>query len=301
MKKKYFLLCILLSLLSCSNDEPEYIFSSDDPRINYLIHEGGVKNIFGDLRTIHDYNDSLVFFSGMLKDMQRSGFIGFNLNTKNKLFDLIVYENITLNLGYGETTTSNVYNPSLVSYTENLNSNVLYLTANINGTPGNVGFVYFINDNSIKKIIYPSSENCYNLGLKVYNWKQNFLIINDASNDFSFIENYLYNQTGEVVSVVKRILNNTIPDRIDVINDFDAIVINSNNISKIDLREDYPVWQTTLYIYPPHLNSPKYDDFKLASKTDTHFTYGLHYTEYSGNKGVLKFIVNIETGEVEYL
>ena len=93
-----------------------------------------------------------------------------------------------------------------------------------------------------------------------------------------------------------------------VLNDFEAIGINqvypynnsSYEIKKIDLRKQTPLWSYRISL-PTELDRPRIEDPKIIEKTNTHLTYGFSYVEYSGNKGVIMFKVNIENGEVEYL
>lgn len=290
----YFLFVVLLAITCSKNDEREEITMPDDP-IQMLMQE-----LKFDLNTfksplLDGLNDSLFFISGPLKDSQKYGFIGFNINTKKKLFNLIQFEptTITIDLPYGESNTFNLEYILVDGYSENNNSKVVYLKAG-GSFYDQVGYIYFINDNKAINVINPSADNEYIKSLNIISWNHNYLFAIGTDN-LSY-----YSSTGDKIIPVELLRNYiNINGHYDNINDFEAISFLGDIIQRIDLRVKYPLWSKSIEI--GNINNPRIDNIKLTSKTNSYYTYEFYYTEFSGNKGVIKFRVNIETGEIEYL
>lgn len=308
MKKVLYLLIVILSISCSKNEEPpiEEVVCESCEETEELLKEYKIENMFADLSNFHfqTVNDSTVFFSGRLKDSQKFGFIGFNSDTKEKLFDLITFEytSITKDLAYGEKVQFDVSRIIVFGYTENSSkSKVLFLGVSDGTISNSVGYIYFINNNKVSKIINPSIDNANNSNPEIIVWNQNFLI---GSKYLDIVT--LYSPSGEVIIKGLSVIFIFEVYSFDPLNDFEAIIINNSShstlpcyISKLNLREDGYIWSNELDL--SKLDRPQITDKKLISKTDTHFTYEISYTEYSGNKGVIKFKVNIETGEIEYL
>lgn len=297
MKKIIYFLLTVLFIVGCSKDEPEpkNSISTGDPRIDQLINGGKLDNVFvEDYPYFRTVNDSIIFFSGQLKNSQKSGFIGFNLNTKEKLFDLIQFEHtsITIDLAYGEKETITVNDNISVNYYINNKYNSQIVDLKVNGNNRSVGYLYFIKDMKVTNIINPSDSNGYNNLNEIILWGKNFITR-------SFHRNILYNPTGNKLIDINFDFDLYTIFQNETINDFEAIAMTKYDIIRIDLRKKQHLWLTKLDI--SKLNQPRFDDRKLISKTDTHFTYEISYTEYNGNKGILKFKINIETGDIEYI
>lgn len=307
MKKTIYILLAALFIVGCSksNPEPESLISTGDPRIDYFLNEGKLDNIFKDLPYFIPVNDSLIVFSGQLKNSQKFGFIGFNLNTKEKLFDLITFEHtsIKIDLPYGETKTINVREIYVVGFFENNNSKVIDLKVGGDGYSDPVGYIYFIKDNKVINIINPSISNGYNRCINVVNWNQNFLLrLNRGCGTIPEGEDVVILYTPLGNKIIGSEFDNNFPNTTslyEILNDFEAITLSESYIKRIDLRKLEPIWDS--YLDLSILDRPQIDSTKLIEKSNTHFTYELSYTEYSGTKGIIKFKVNIKTGEIEYL
>ncbi len=311
MKRILFLLIVGVLIVGCSKDEHDF-----DPHDYELLKEYNLLNTFDDINNVHIsgnfgadisyYDDAYPFicFSGKLKNSSKIGLIIFNHLTKEKPIDIILYENdqYTVNIPYkGEENVTISY-----VYCENIIQN------------GNI-FVIYIHTKGVKKIsptvaISSSEYNTYNyifirnnnvvksIDTKTYsgliNWGQNFILHND--------DWYLYSPSGEIITKVDNnrlwhyvAANSLEINSLEILNDFEGIMLHNGSILRVDLRKYDTIWDTSIDL--SKLDRPQINETKLISKTDTHFTYELHYTEYSGNKGVIKFKVNIETGEIEYL
>ena len=282
-----------------------------------LIRMYGVENIFyyldenrKHLFRIKEYeSSSTISFSGTLKSSGKFGLILFDSNTKERLCDPIEFEEtITVDKGYGIKETLDIIQvldiTNIHSFGDSNNSIIIALKAyGVFYDHYGVQHIYFINDKKVTRVIEPTPDNDYNRYISIKNWGQNAIIR---------IGKYplnatLYSPLGETKTEVIYSEYGSLLGA-GVLNDFEAIGLNqvypydkrSYEIKKIDLREQTPLWSTRISL-TAELDRPRIEDPQIIEKTHTHLTYGFSYVEYSGNKGIIMYKVNIENGEVVHL
>jgi hypothetical protein len=306
MKKTILFLAVLLAV-GCSKKEngddyvEDIIFSSP---IKEKLKEFNLLGRFDETKHIGGgiLSDTLMYFTGTLKDAREMGFIILNSNTKEIIADIVSFsENkITVNRPYGEKEDV-IINASYCSkFAQNGDASLACVVGYdiknsipATGSPRVTRYIFIKNGNKINYF----DENC----IGMVSWWYNFVVAVDG-NDVR-----IYNKDGErVTPEIKLFWNSDISaiKQNEIISDYEAIHFDDKDVRRIevrriDLRKDREVWMTKIDL--SKLGRPRIDSKTLIEKTDTHFTYEINYTEYSGNKGVIKFKVNIETGNVEYL
>jgi hypothetical protein len=309
MKKIILFLAVLLAV-GCSKKE-----NGDD----YIVHTLEYNLLKGfdlldrfhniDNITIGTLNDTIIYFSGRLKGAQEIGLIVFNDKTKTKLADIIpLKENtITIDKPYGEKEVVEIRGCRVGIFLEN---ETILLLVSIAHDVEYAKYWCFIKNGELIKIDTFLPKSISSSKPKARKWRNNFLIqLNNATEDpyLNHEEVILCSPFGEkIIDVTCFYLSKLFES--EIIGDFESISVGFGRtirydycaiIERLDLRKEYPVWRGEIDL--SKLDRPRIDGKTLIEKTDAHFTYEINYTEYSGSKGVIKFKVNIETGNVEYL
>lgn len=315
MRKVLYLLIVIL-FISCSKSD-EII---DDP----LFVEYGLQDKFNNTENVivNELLDSLIFFSGKLRNSDKIGLVVSDAKTKNKLIDIVPFDNNQLEIYQPYEGNTTVTIESIICYQAVQNATTITVFIKTTGynsnssisTPIDTYHYLFIKDNKIVKI---HNVNNSSGDYPIMKWGQNFLLYMFTEYNKGY---FLFSPLGEIITEViygrerygteydfgtydNYALNNLYQG--DVINDFEAICVDilniygAYNINRMDLRKRSYIWDTPIDI--SKLDRPQFNDKKIISKSINHFTYELSYTEYSGNKGIMRFKVNLETGEVEYL
>ena len=307
MKRILYLLIVGVLIVGCSKNEPDFDFHNYE-----LLKEYNLLNTFDDINNVYisgnfetgvSYyigDDPFICLSGKLKNSSKIGLIIFNHLTKEKLINIILYENdqYTVNIPYKGEENVTISYVNCENIIQNGNTFVIYIhtqgkkkisptEAILSSEYDTYEYVFIRNNNIVRSIDIQG----FNRGF-LFNWGQNFILNND--------DLYLYNPSGEVITKVNSNLwSYGTPNSLEILNDFEGILLHNEFILRVDIRKYDAIWYTGIDL--SKLDRPQINETKLISKTDTHFTYEISYTEYSGNKGVIKFKVNIETGEIEYL
>jgi hypothetical protein len=246
------------------------------------------------------FNDSIIIFGGNLIGRDKVGMIGFNSNTKEKIFDLVIFDDVEINKPYGEKVVVSI---DLIGAEKLIDNGVgkYALLLNASGSPERITYLFVIGEGKIiEKYEIPNTQGA----AQVEKWGRNFIFLFRDMDDRS---SFIYHPSGDTTELSGVTLGNIPLSSIsedEILNDFEAIFITGNVVKKIDLRRIdggnlRELWLSMIDL--SKLDRPRIDSKALIEKTDTHFTYEINYTEYSGSKGVIKFKVNIETGNVEYL
>lgn len=309
MKKVLYLLTIVLSVVGCSKETDSF-----DP----ILVEYGLQNKFDNTENIKTEAmwDSLIYFTGKLKNSDNIGLVVSDMKTKNKLIDIIPFVNNEFNIyqPYEGEVTVKVENIQLYRVIQNTISNLAVISTNGYNNSSRVEHSFFIKDNKVINS-FSNINSCVS-SEQMFKWGNNFILFNCVDRRGYF----LFDPSGNVITEViygrenygtdydfgkyhNSLLTNIYYTN-EVLNDYEGVYVRlsslyGNGVGRIDLRENRIIWSTSLNT--SNLNNPKFNETKSISKTHTHFTYEISYTEYSGNKGVIKFKVNIETGEIEYL
>lgn len=284
---------VLIFMPGCSDSEQENSYQRQ------ILEEYNILDKFDLDKVAIENKDSIVTFSGKLKNKDEIGLVIFDVKTKKKLIDIIPFENnkFTIDIPYnGESTFTVAY-----IYCDNLiqNGNITVVHAQTgvyNSDPhsisaGGTSHYFFVKDgHNMVKAINMSGDY---LGGFILNWREDFIL--NYKGDLT-----LFTSSGTIISKVNFGFDEIIRiSKDEILNDYEGVYTNGIVVSRINIKEGIALWNTGL-----NLNTegrPRIDNTKLIEKTDTHFTYEVSYTEYSGKKGTIKFKVDIETGVVEYL
>lgn len=310
MKKILFTLLIVVLVVSCSKNEPEpeELKTSDPyPELTKLLKEYNLSDKFDNIEKIKiRYNDSFISFSGQLKNSPKIGLVISDTIIKKKFIDIVPFEDnkLTMDKPYEGKVIVTVEEYSAEKVLHTGNDAVLSILINISNSINIPRYYCFIKDGKlVNKIGYYTFDPYTEKG-NIIKWRDNYIITGSPYQRYTSL---LCNSFGEIITNIKysefefgytSSFDNILQD--EILNDFEAITLSVGDyIRRIDLREKEPLW--SLRIDMNKLNYPQINETKFIEKNATHFTYEIYYTEYSGNKGTLKFKVNIETGEIEYL
>ena len=323
MKKVLYLLIVILLAVGCSKDDPVEPYPDErhtvdvpeedneelpeepkeDP-LTQFFEEYGLSNKFEkpfeDVR-MQNLNDSLIYFTGKLKDSDNIGLVISHKNTKKKLIDIVPYENNTVMVDkpYEGRTSVEINDIYCLHFYQTED----FIFIHILGSGDEETSVYsdvFINNNRII-----NSTNIYGhfVLTDIIEWKQNLMILYGQIG-------YLYSATGELLIKTNSPYIYTLKhlSQDEILSDYEVIIIQLSNhriySTKIDLRDESVTfwWYSAIeFDKSNQLNEPRIDEKKLIERTDTHISFEISYTEISGTKGKFKIKVNIETGEMEYL
>lgn len=312
MKRIFYLLIACLLFIGCS--EKEEINEPIERDWQYLLLEQyGLLNTFDyedtqNLSIIDNLNDSLICISGKLKSKDDLGLAIFNKKNNKKIVDIIPFKQYqyTIEKPYGEKgtlTLRQISNFNLMQYGDYI---VLYIAVEAIEDNSNGSTLYeylFIKDNKIINTTELEKRSCVYVGEEILQWKSSFIISLCPSNTYDGSQ-FLFSPNGELISKVYN--GNRIKElhQDEIVTDDEYIYFNYTEYTGLYIARcnllGHQIWLSEIKD-TKKLDRPRFDNRKIVSKTDTHFTYELYYTEYNGNKGILKFKINIETGDIEYI
>lgn len=290
MKKTIYVLLAALLIVSCSKNEETILRGLQYEQLKKFDLQKKFDDI--DKVSISELNDSLIFFGGRLKNSSKISLSIYNSNTKIKLFEITPFESdkLTTDIPYQGKTEWPINYIRLDGFAKNKNAFVIGIVVSKNklltSSPNELAQsnLIFINNGEVIKSIKLDSWSYYG---NIINWGENFIF-----------NQLLYKPSGEVLAELKYDIN-LMAHLVVTLNDYEAILINSFTISKIDLREKNPLW--TSNIDTNNFNDPRFDGVNLVSNTTDYLSFEIHFTEYSGTKNSIKFKINTSNGDIKYL
>lgn len=263
--------------------------------------------VIDDVQIQDQLNDSLIAFSGILKNKSKTGLIVFNKNSNKKIIDILPFQisQHTFDKPYGEKITVTLDNLGYCNLLQNGNTTVIFLSINSTDQKNKLGYnlmqYLFVKDNKIINSTDIINYSCYKNGL-ILQWKTNFILTVCEENVYQ-TRAFLFNPLGEMITNVYNTHYIQTIYQNEILTDEEYVFFNYSEglghyISRVNLVGNIK-WTTILKTNK--LDRPRFDNRKIVSKSDTNFTYELYYTEYNGSKGVIKFKINIETGDIEYI
>lgn len=320
MKKIVFIFIITLVIAGCSSDDKEPLLENTVSYafgLSHKLQEYNVEKKFSDNSQVFigTYGDSLIFFSGQLKESSEIGIVIFNTKTKKLLVDIVPNKDsqIVIDKPYGEKEILLIKAYSPNAFLDNGSIFISLrpiITKNESTKYGDLSLLCFIQDTKLKNKTIHYYSSGYSYSPRARQWSDSFLIqLSNTNADPSLKTNEvsLYNSLGE--KILEVIYPNT--DDIfecEIINDFEGISTEYGitvlyeyafSITRFKLDEENSIWHNSFDL--SELDRPRIDNTKILSKSESFYIYEISYTEYSGNKGIITLKVDIEKGDINSL
>lgn len=293
MKKIGLIFIAALFFVSgCSNKDAPY---TEEVTMESLydkdLREYGMQDEFKEDVVSYEMMDSLICFAGEDKESSNKRVVIFNSKTKKLLIDIVPFKekSIVLEKPYGEKVSITLSRVIIDGFIKNSNTTVFRAVGMSDDALGRVYRFILISDGARIKDIDAGNEQ----GSLMINWGSSFIL--SSLHGVS-----LFDSSGNIIGPINfRDAGSLSGWRIDGLIGDHVGILSQYTVQRVDLRKENPEWSVKPDL--SEIDRPRIDDNKLIEKTDIHFTYEISYTEYSGDKGKVKFKINIDTGEIEYL
>ncbi|MDO4229477.1 MAG: hypothetical protein Q4C98_06670 [Capnocytophaga sp.] len=308
MKKVFFCIALILGFISCSQKEDNPIktkqATEEESEMDKLKKELGIANDLENESTLY-FPDGRFFLVGKKdNELYFYNVDGYNKKIIAQHKEVLPKEiEVILDNGDKKIFEGKDYYPSVVSkFCENDKDQIFWGTVGLEKYPEyqSVTTKLYIFDKKFKfldNITLDDSFYFHPLCIRRIN-DLGYLLNNEQKTyvydfDYNFLYQYEYTK---FPNIGKEIFENGEPITAE-----EFIIINNDDIKRVNLKEDKLIWSINKYnsklFYSSLPENTRFNSKKI-SKDGNIWTITEHYTKYSGEKGSGSFKIDINKGEI---